>query len=277
MNIYTKDKVFLVFKISRQVGWIIAPLVFSIGFIYSGASVSTPSLLQFIILSIPYSVFLFGVNDIYDRESDRLNPRKNTYLDDHIEAFIYKVSLITVFSLIIVSLSTFNSSNIASTLITVLFSYFYSAKPVRLKELLFLDSISNGIIFFSVFSMGYSFGAGLADIPLKIYYVALCVMGIHAFGAAVDYDADRLASQRTMAVYLGKRGAFLFTFLCFILSFLFSGIGTAIIKIYLLYCTIISAVAMLFLNRKFEILLFKMIFVGFVLTSIIFLFNYYGV
>ena len=64
---------------------------------------------------------------------------------------------------------------------------YYSAPPIRLKEGPPLDSISNGILFFLAFSLGYSFGNKIWDIPLKISFVAIGVMGIDSFGAVMDY------------------------------------------------------------------------------------------
>ena len=274
MNILIRKNLLAIVKISRFVGWIIAPLVFIIGHVYSRGPVSCLSVFQCVTLSFPFSVLLFGTNDLYDEASDRLNPRKEPYLDKNFAGLIYRVSALTVLSLLLSSLLTLNYFNMLGTVSTLFFSYFYSAKPLRFKERPFLDSFTNGIIFFSVFSMGYSFGGGLSDIPLKIYYVALCVMGIHAFGAALDYDADSKTGQKTIAVYIGKRGAFLFTFLAFISSYLFSGIRSGIINKYFLFCSAISIIALVYPRKKLELMLFKLIFAGFVVTSLIFLINY---
>lgn len=66
----------LLMKVSRPAGWIIAPLIFLIALFYSGASLSLLSIVQLILLSFPFCVFLYGINDIYDYESDKLNNRK---------------------------------------------------------------------------------------------------------------------------------------------------------------------------------------------------------
>ena len=63
-------------KTSRPIGWIIAPLVFLVGLSYSGADLSFLPILQMLLLSFPYCLFVYGINDVYDYESDKLNPRK---------------------------------------------------------------------------------------------------------------------------------------------------------------------------------------------------------
>lgn len=54
-----------------------APLVFIIGLYYSNANLSLTYLVQIVILSFPFSIILYGINDLYDYNSDKLNPRKN--------------------------------------------------------------------------------------------------------------------------------------------------------------------------------------------------------
>jgi len=56
----------------------VAPLVFIIGLYYSSADLNLTSLIQIVLLSFPFSVILYGINDIYDYDSDKLNTRKKT-------------------------------------------------------------------------------------------------------------------------------------------------------------------------------------------------------
>ena len=264
----------LAFNISRRVGWVIAPLVFLIGLVYSGGSISYYSLIQLVLLSFPYSVMLFGINDLNDYESDIINPRKKSAQDPRHKNFIYVNSFVAALGLLCVAVILGNKFNIFSVVVLLFVSYFYSAYPLRLKEIPLIDSISNGLIFLAVFSIGYSFGGSLSEIPAKIYFVALCVMGIHAFGAAVDCETDKEAGHKTLAVYIGKRGALLFASSTFIVSYIYSGIGSYIINLYLLFCSILALTAFLFPYKRLEIILFKMIFAGFIVTSTVFLINY---
>jgi len=66
----------LLVKVSRPLGWVVAPLVFNIGLYYSNANLSLTSLIQIVLPSFPFSIILYRINDIYDYDSDKLNPRK---------------------------------------------------------------------------------------------------------------------------------------------------------------------------------------------------------
>ena len=59
-------RIVLLLKMSRPVSWVFAPLVFLVGFACFGAVLTPVSLFQLVLLSIPYCIFLYGINDIYD-------------------------------------------------------------------------------------------------------------------------------------------------------------------------------------------------------------------
>jgi len=161
--------------------------------------------LQIFLLSFPYSVFLFGINDINDYESDKINPRKKPFsITKDIKRFILVVSVLTAVSLILISVLTLNYENVLLTTLLLFISYYYSSGPLRFKEIPFFDSFSNGLIFFLVFSAGYSYGGSAVDIPLKIYFVALCVMGIHGFGTVLDFEVDKKVGQHICSLFWKK-------------------------------------------------------------------------
>ena len=265
----------IIFTISRKIGWIIAPLVFLIGLYYSRAELSVLSGLHIFLLSFPYSVFLFGINDINDYDSDKINPRKKTFpITNDIKRFIIVVSVLTAVFLILISALTQNYENIILTTLLLLISYYYSSGPLRFKEIPFFDSFSNGLIFFLVFSAGYSYGGSAVDIPLKIYFVALCVMGIHGFGTVLDFEVDKKVGHNTFAVFFGKRVTLLFSMFTFLSAFYFADIGRNFINYYFLYCAIIVFITFVKPVHTVTLNCFKLIFAGFLLTSIIFLITY---
>jgi len=231
--------------------------------------------LHIFLLSFPYSVFLFGINDINDYDSDKINPRKKPFsITNDIKRFILVVSVFTAVSLILISALTKNHDNIILTTLLLFISYYYSSGPLRFKEIPFFVSFSNGLIFFLVFSAGYSYGGSVADIPLKIYFVALCVMGIHGFGTVLDFEVDKKVGHNTFAVFFGKRVTLLFSMFTFLSAFYFADIGRNFINYYFLYCAIIVFIT--FVKPVYAVTLncFKLIFAGFLLTSIIFLITY---
>lgn len=269
------NNLILLIKVSRPLGWIVAPLVFAIGLYYSNANLSLIPIVQIILLSFPFSVILYGINDIYDHDSDKFNPRKEPYeFKENEQILIERVSIFVSTLLIISSVATLDLSNILSMLLLVFVSYYYSAPPLRLKEKPPLDSISNGILFFLAFALGYSFGGPIWDIPLKIYFVAICVMGIHSFGAVMDYSVDLNAGHRTIAVVFGKRLAAIFSCAVFLSALLFSNIGRPYINYYFGFCSIIFLISAIYPSEKLAALLFKLVFIGFIVTALLFVVPY---
>jgi len=254
---------------------VIAPLVFAIGLYYSNSDFSLISVIQMILLSFPLSIILYGINDIYDYDSDSLNPRKNSLdLNEKEQEFIKRVSILISILLLASSIATVNLSNLLSMLMPISISYFYFSPPVRLKEKPPFDSISNGLLFFLAFSLGYSFGAEIWAIPLKIYFVAICVMGIHSFGAVMDYTADKVAGQRTIATFFGKRTASIFSCAAFLSAYLFANIGRQYINYYFAFCSLVFLISAIFPSEKLAAFLFKLIFLGFIITALLFVFPY---
>jgi 4-hydroxybenzoate polyprenyltransferase len=115
----------LLFKVSRPLGWIIGPLIFLMGFREANAVFSPIALAEIILLTFPFCVLLYGINDIYDYESDRINPRKKNVegiklqLPDH--SFVRKASLVSAFLLVLASIFTFSIFNISAMLVLLFF------------------------------------------------------------------------------------------------------------------------------------------------------------
>ena len=78
-----------------------------------------------------------------------------------------------------------------------------------------MDSISNGLIIFLAYCVGFTFtGKSPAQTPGSGRMLALVTTGIHALGAIVDIEADTAAGQTTIATFLGKRPTAVFCLVC---------------------------------------------------------------
>ena len=121
-----------------------------------------------------------------------------------------------------------------ATVSLLLVAWLYSVPPLRLKERPPLDSLANGFGYFLLpFTMGYCLNANPREMPLKYYLLALCVCGIHALATAADYDADRAAGHRTLAVKFGRRAAAAVAFATFVLALLFGDFNSVAVRVYL--------------------------------------------
>jgi 4-hydroxybenzoate polyprenyltransferase len=246
------------------------------GLSYSGGKLTFLPLLQILLLSFPVCILLYGINDAYDYESDSLNPRKGIIegikLKPKHHSFVKRTSFIMAILLILSSLFSLNIINVLGMSLLVFFGYIYSAPPLRLKERPPLDSFSNGIIyFFAPFLIGFSFNGTIFDIPMKIYAITACVMGIHAFCTIVDYSADKKVGDKTFATIFGKRLPSLFALIVFIIALLFAEIETKIINYYLLFCSILFFIIFLYPKEKLAYIFSKLVFIGFLIAGTVYL------
>lgn len=264
-----------IIKTSRPAGWIIVPFIFLLGFSPTGARLTFLPILQILMLSFPYSLFLYGTNDIYDYETDRLNPRKKLIegvkLNPTHRPIIKRASMIVACLLIATSVLTLNTANIFGMLSLLFVSYYYSAPSIRLKERPPLDSLSNGAGFLSVFLIGYSFGGTILEIPLKAYLIAACVTGLHAFSTIMDYSTDKKVGQKTFSIAFGKRTAALFALATITLTLTVVKFETAALRYYLAFCSLLFLASSVNPSEKLASIFFKMIFIGFIVTAIVFL------
>ena len=220
------NKFLLLVKESRPVGWILGPLVFLLGMTVSGSIILTPvTIFQILMLSFPFCIFLYGMNDVHDYESDKLNPRKKVaggWIDPKLEPeyhpYVTHVSIFVVILMFLSSFLTLNTTNILAMVVLVASAHLYSAPPVRLKERPVIDSVSNGIIVFSTLLLGFSFGSSIFDVGIDIYLITAVAVGIHAYTTIMDYEFDKNAGYKTTAVVFGKRGTSLFVLFIFILT-----------------------------------------------------------
>jgi 4-hydroxybenzoate polyprenyltransferase len=71
------NRLFLeLFKSSRPISWINTAYPFAAGYFLITRTVDLPLLVGSLYFLIPYNLMMYGVNDVFDYESDLRNPRK---------------------------------------------------------------------------------------------------------------------------------------------------------------------------------------------------------
>jgi 4-hydroxybenzoate polyprenyltransferase len=155
---------------------------------------------------------VFSINDLEDYSSDKLNSRKKSiFFGMHIPNLLKYSQCIKIYNLIIFLILIGYSIlyfKIITTLILFLLlfiMYFYSAKPIRLRRILFIDFISNGIIVFLSFVLIYSIFNRICFIPLKIYLVSISIMSYHLVAAQIDIISDNISKQQTSATIINNK------------------------------------------------------------------------
>lgn len=209
-----------VLLISRPRFWLYLAGPYLIGL--AAAAQSTADLTGFWVWSfllyflLPANLFVYGINDIYDYETDKLNPKKSHYetlVTPDMQARLANWILISNVPFWILAFG-FPLRHILAMLGFILFGMFYSATPIRAKTKPLLDSVFNILYLFPGWFSFYL--AGGHGFNWHIFLAGtLWVMAMHAFSAIPDIQADTRAGLRTIATYLGLTGTLIFCALCY--------------------------------------------------------------
>jgi 4-hydroxybenzoate polyprenyltransferase len=245
MNAIASQLLFLV-QVSRPIVWPVLPLVYLLGVHESHGRINAVVTAQMVLLTFPMNLIGCGLNDIYDYESDRRSARRRAIwgavVTPENRALVFQACAAMMPLVVLGACLTRNRDNVVATISLVVIAWAYSVPPYRLKERPPLDSLANGLGYFLFpLMMGYSLNGDPRYMPLRYYLLALCVAGIHALATAADYEADRAAGHRTMAVAFGRRGAAALAFAAFLTSWWFGEFESTSVKLYLGVCAIVTA------------------------------------
>lgn len=203
----TKLSVAEALVVSRPFWWVNTAAPFIASYFIIAGRLDWTLFVGVLFFAFGYNLMMYGINDIYDYESDILNPRK-TGVDGSVLAkskhpalwrWILAVNLPLVIWL-------FAFGNMASNLWLVLMLFMvvaYSQKGLRFKEIPLLDSFTSSFHYTSPFIYGgLLVGASQLYIPAFIAFF-VWVMANHAFGAIQDITPDRKAGISSVATKLG--------------------------------------------------------------------------
>ncbi|WP_323986888.1 UbiA family prenyltransferase [Microbacterium plantarum] len=199
--------------ISRPVLWINTIGTGALGMWLTGQLIDVAAIPLLIWLTLPFNLLIYGVNDIFDQDTDALNPRKGSIEGARIEprevkliAWAVAVTNIPFLIYFVIALP------LAAVGLILLYAgvfVFYSAPPLRFKARPFLDSLSNA---------AYGLPLLILPVALEAPPVWPAVVGLlawsvakHAYDAVQDIEEDREAGITTTAVLLGPRGTALWS------------------------------------------------------------------
>ena len=166
---------------------------------------------------LPANVFLYGINDVFDADADRENPRK-AEREARFSGEPVVVAGTVIGGLLGVGLALW-AGGVAGVAVLgfLVLGAAYSAPPFRLKGRPPLDSLSNGLYVLPGVA-AYAAVAGAAPPTLAVIGGWLWTMGMHTFSAIPDVEADREAGIETTATVLGDRGAMGYVAACWLLA-----------------------------------------------------------
>jgi 4-hydroxybenzoate polyprenyltransferase len=155
---------------------------------------------------VPANIFIYGVNDYWDEDTDRFNKKKDEKelrVTHQVRRRLVWILWATVGVSTLLMVFQDNVERILF-LIFLLLSYFYSAKPLRFKAIPVLDFSSNMLYVLPGIFAYYLAGGQLPPLLLVLAgYFHIAAM--HLFSAVPDIECDMNAGLRTTAVVLGER------------------------------------------------------------------------
>lgn len=199
------------FVSSRPISWINTAFPFAVAYYLSTDQVDINLIVGTLFFLIPYNLLMYGVNDVFDYESDLRNPRKGGIEGALLHPRYHQRTLLAAFALaapFVFYLLLVGSLESNAWLMLVLFSVIaYSIKGLRFKEIPFLDSITSALHFVGPMWFGLALAGAAIDQTILLISASFFLWGMasHAFGAVQDIKADKAASIGSIATMIGAR------------------------------------------------------------------------
>ncbi|MGB9965023.1 prenyltransferase [Halobacterium hubeiense] len=176
-----------------------------------------PAVALFAYFLVPANVFLYGVNDAFDRDVDELNPKKDEK-EARFRGGRTVAAVVALSGLLLVPVAVLLPAVAYPWLAAwVVLAVEYSAPPFRFKTTPLLDSLSNGLYVLPG-AAAYAAVAGHQPPLLAVAAGWLWAMGMHTFSAIPDIEPDREAGITTTATALGERRTYAYCAGCWAAS-----------------------------------------------------------
>lgn len=199
------------FVSSRPVSWINTAFPFAAAYLLTTRQVDVVLVVGILFFLVPYNLAMYGVNDVFDYESDLRNPRKGgthgAVLAKRMHTITLWASALSCLPFVVFLVVVGSPLSWLVLALSLFFVVFYSAPPLRLKERPFADSVTSSIHFFSPAVYGLVLAGATWTWQLVAVLAAFALWGIasHAFGAVQDVEADRAADISSIATARGAR------------------------------------------------------------------------
>ena len=212
------------FVSSRPLSWVNTAFPFAAAYFLTTREIDLTLVIGTIYFLIPYNLAMYGINDVFDYESDLRNPRKGGVEGALLDTSMHRPTLwaaaITNIPFLVYLVAVGNPLSWLVLAISVFAVLAYSAKGLRFKEKPFVDSLTSSTHFVSpaIYALVL---AGAAFTPqLWTVLVAFFLWGIasHAFGAVQDVIADREASISSIATVIGGRATVRVSVIAYVLA-----------------------------------------------------------
>jgi 4-hydroxybenzoate polyprenyltransferase len=199
------------FVSSRPLSWVNTAFPFAAAYFVCTRSIDVTLIVGTIYFLIPYNLMMYGINDVFDYESDLRNPRKGgvegALLDKRMHRPTIVAAIVTSVPFLVFLVIVGSPLSWLVLAISVFAVIAYSAPGLRFKERPFLDSITSSTHFVSPAVYGLVLAGAVFTPQLWFLLGAFFLWGIasHAFGAVQDVVADREGDIASVATVIGAR------------------------------------------------------------------------
>lgn len=199
-----------VLKVSRPISWFNTVFVYAAGAHIAGRPLTERrNLLALLYFTLPYNLALYGINDICDYPSDRLNPRKNSVEGGLLPPETHRPMLAWIAALnapllpLLAAEGDRRANGVLGFLLATTVAY--SAPPLRLKEVPGIDSLTSATHYVTPLVYGLALNCAVRYPRREIAAFALWCMASQSFGAIQDIEFDRAGGFDSIATALGAR------------------------------------------------------------------------
>jgi 4-hydroxybenzoate polyprenyltransferase len=196
---------------SRPLSWINTAFPFAAAYLLTTRQVDLTLVVGTIYFLVPYNLAMYGINDVFDYESDLRNPRtggaEGALLDRGMHRRTLIAAAVTNIPFLIYLVAVGSPQSWLVLAVSVFAVLAYSVKGLRFKEIPFLDSVTSSTHFVSPALYGLVLAGAVFTPQLAAVLVAFFLWGIgsHAFGAVQDVVPDREGGIASIATALGAR------------------------------------------------------------------------
>ncbi len=194
---------------SRPLSWVNTAFPFAAAYLTVTRELDLTAILGTLYFLIPYNLAMYGINDVFDYESDMRNPRKGgvegAVLARAMHRPVLVAVLVTNVPFLVYLVAVGSAASVAVLAVSVFAVIAYWLKGLRFKERPILDSLTSSTHFTSPAVYGIVLAGGAFTPALWAILVAFFLWGVasHAFGAVKDIVADREGGISSIATVLG--------------------------------------------------------------------------
>lgn len=199
------------FVSSRPLSWINTAFPFAAAYVLTTRQIDATLIIGTIFFLVPYNLAMYGINDVFDYESDLRNPRKGgvegALLDKRMHRPTIIAAIVATVPFLVYLVLVGNPLSWLVLGVSMFAVVAYSAPVLRFKERPFLDSLTSSTHFVSPAVYGLVLAGAIFTPQLWAVLAAFFLWGIasHAFGAVQDVIADREGGISSIATVIGAR------------------------------------------------------------------------